>query len=399
MRLSLYLAWRFLAEGRTQSILILLGVTIGVGTFVFISALMEGLQKNILAKTLGSQAHIVIEPPEQVPRPLFESGDSELYARRVERSEPRYRSFDQWQRALVRIESTEGVIAACPKVTGSVLVSRGDQQEGAVLIGADPDRLRRIIDFPSNMVAGSYRLGSDEVLIGSELAQELGVGLGDPVRVSSEDREATLRVAGVFRLGNAAVDQGWLVASLRGAQTLLNRVGDVSSIDAQVEEPYDAEEIAQRVQSRTGIKAESWMARNEELLTALRSQDASTWMIRTFVLLAVAMGIASVLVVSVVQRSGQIGIMRAIGTSRRIVLGVFLWQGAMFGVGGAVLGSVVGTASAKLLESAALFEIVVTPELLLTALAISVAVGVVSAFIPARRASRMDPARAIRGDA
>src|SRR5690606_5058715 len=134
------------------------------------------------------------------------------------------------------------------------------------------------------------------------------------------------------------------------------------------------------------------------LLSGLRSQDASTWMIRLFVLLAVSMGIASVLVVNVVQRSGQIGILRAIGTSRRTVRAVFLWQGLLLGVVGGVLGTLLGAAFALWLEGSAQFDIVVTPRLALVALAVSVATGGLAAWWPAQRASRLDPAKAIRGE-
>jgi lipoprotein-releasing system permease protein len=110
------------------------------------------------------------------------------------------------------------------------------------------------------------------------------------------------------------------------------------------------------------------------------------------------MGIASVLSVTVVQRRGQIGILRAVGTSRRIVLSVFLWQGLLFGLVGAVLGAMLGAVAGELIESSALFDISVTPRLLFTALTVSVATGVFAAYLPARRAANLDPAAAIRGD-
>jgi lipoprotein-releasing system permease protein len=121
-------------------------------------------------------------------------------------------------------------------------------------------------------------------------------------------------------------------------------------------------------------------------------------MIRIFVLLAVAMGIASVLSVTVVQRRGQIGILRAVGTSRGTVLAIFLCQGFIFGLAGALLGSSLGAAAGELIESSALFDITVSPRLLLTALFVSITTGVLAAYLPARKAANLDPAAAIRGD-
>ncbi len=395
--LGLQLAWKFLRESRSQSLLILAGVTIGIAAFVFVSAIIAGLQVNLLDKTLGSQADITVAPEETTPRALMRE-DGVVFLRRFEPLEPRRRPFDEWQRALRRIESTDGVVAACPRVSGSALAYRGAAEEAVLLVGADADRLRHIVDLRESLTEGIYRLGGDDAVVGTSLAAKLGLGLGDPVRVRSGDRETVLRIVGIFDLGAEAVDARWLVTSLRNAQTLLGRVGDITEIDIRIAEPYEAERIARELEASTGVPAESWMERNRDLLAGLRSQDASTAMIRLFVLLAVAMGIASVLSVSVVQRRGQIGILRAVGTPKRTVLSVFLWQGLLFGVGGALLGTILGALAGKLIEASALFEIRVTPRLALTAFLISVVTGLAAALFPARRAANLDPAASIRGD-
>lgn len=398
MRLALTLAWRFLRDGRTQTLLTMVGATVGVAAFVFVSALILGLQANLVDKTLGSQAHLSVLSEDRPPRALFEPSADTLYARRVEETEPRRRPFDQWQRTAETLAATPGVVAVCPKVTGSALAIRGASQQGVTVVGADAARLRRIVDLRRHLVAGRYRLGASEALIGDDLAEELGVALGDPLRLTTEGRDSQVRVSGIFDIGQEAVDGRWVVLSLRGAQTLLDRVGDVTAIDARVDAIFEADRIAEAVERRTGHRAESWIDQNQQLLVALRSQDQSTTMIRVFVMLAVAMGIASVLIVSVVQRRGQIGILRAVGTTQRVVLAIFLWQGALIGVVGAVLGIGFGALFAELFERTAAFPITISPSLAATAVAISVGTGVASAILPARRASRMDPAAAIRGD-
>jgi len=290
------------------------------------------------------------------------------------------------------------VVATCPKVSGSALAYRGAAEEAVLLVGADADRLRRIVDLRANLTEGTYRLGGDEAVIGQSLAEKLSAHVGDPIRVRSGDRESVLRIVGVFDIGNETVNGRWLVTSLRNAQTLLGRVGDITEIDARVADVYEAERIAREIEARTGVPTESWMERNRDLLTGLRSQDASTTMIRIFVLLAVAMGIASVLSVTVVQRRGQIGILRAVGASRGTVLAIFLCQGFMFGLAGALLGTSLGAVAGELIESSALFDITVTPKLLLTALAVSITTGLLAAYLPAQKAANLDPAAAIRGD-
>jgi lipoprotein-releasing system permease protein len=241
------------------------------------------------------------------------------------------------------VEATDGVVATCPKVSGSALAYRGAAEEAVKVVGADADRLRQIVDLRANLVDGTYRLGGDEAVIGTTLAEKLGARTGDPIRVRSADRESVLRIAGIFDVGSEMVNGRWVVTSLRNAQTLLGRIGDITEIDVRVAEVYEAEGIAREIEA----------------------------MIRIFVLLAVAMGIASVLSVTVVQRRGQIGILRAVGTSRRIVLAVFLWQGLLFGLVGALLGTGVGAVAGELIEASALFDITVTPRLLFTALTVS----------------------------
>ncbi len=396
--LALHLAWRFLRSGRTQSVLILAGVSVGVGAFVFISALLGGLQADLVERTLGTQAHLVVLPDAPPPRTLRESREGALFARRVEPVEPRLRPFDQWQRVVRAMEGTSGVAAVCPKVSGAALAVRGSTEVGVEVVGADPGRLREVVDLPGFLVAGRYRLASEAAVVGRGLAEELGVDVGDPLRLSTGQGEQRLRIAGIVAVGASAIDDRWVVVSLRTGQQLLGRVGDVTAIEATVDDIFAADAVAADIAARTGLVVESWMDRNAQLTTALRSQDISSGMIRLFVMVAVAMGIASVLVVSVVQRRGQIGVLRAIGVPRRTVLQVFLWQGVLLGGAGAFLGSALGFVVVAGLQRLLFFDVRVGPTVLALAAAISMMTGIVSALVPARSAARLDPATAIRGD-
>jgi lipoprotein-releasing system permease protein len=397
--LPLQLAWRFLNEGRVQTALILAGVTIGVAAYVFITATMAGVQQNLLTNTLGSQAHLTVLNEEPTPMPLFTPADGRRVLRWVVQPEPRQRPFDQWQQALARLEATPGVRSASATLSGAGLAVRGGSQQAVEILGADPARLATIVDLPGNLVSGVFEPGVEQVVIGQTLADDLGVGVGSPLRVRTEANEARVRVVGVFELGSEAVDGRWVVMSLRGAQSLLGRPGDVSRLDATVYEVFGADEVADRVAARTGLTVESWIDRNGALLTALNAQAQSTRLIQVFTLLAVAMGIASVLAVTVVQRRGQIGILRAMGVRARVVLLVFLWQGALLGIGGAFLGTLLGGLAGAALGQMVPFDIVVDAPTAATATVISVMTGLLAALWPARSAAIMDPAAAIRGDA
>lgn len=147
-----------------------------------------------------------------------------------------------------------------------------------------------------------------------------------------------------------------------------------------------------------GLKAESWMETNSQLMNALRSQNFSTRMISIFVALSVALGISSVLTVSVIQRTREIGILRAMGARRQQVLRVFLLQGALLGLAGSLLGGLAGYALVAAFNTFGprLFYIPVEPWLPLAAMGLATVTGILSAAVPARRASGLDPVEAIR---
>ncbi len=401
MPFEFFVALRFLREGRAQTVLILAGASVGVAVLVFLSALIDGLQASLVAKTLGSQPHIVVRAPDEAARPLTDSPESLV---QVVRPAQRLRSVDQWQQVRALLERTPGVEAVSPVVAGPGFAARGTASRSVAIRGVEPEPFSRVIDVPSRLVAGSWRLRGSEAVIGQELAKDLGLEVGDKLRLSTaEGRADTFLITGIFDLGNKDVNERWVLVPLRSAQTLLELVGGVSSLELKVTELFEAQALADELQRRTGLVAESWMTLNAQLLTALRSQSNSRYMIQFFVIVAVALGIASVLVVSVVQKSREIGILKAMGTPTGRIMRVFLIQGAVVGVVGSVLGSALGaglslffTMVARNPDGSPLFPITLEPRLFLTAAGVALFTGLVAAVAPARRASRLDPAVVIR---
>jgi lipoprotein-releasing system permease protein len=396
-----FMALRFLREGRMQTALILAGVSFGVAVMVFLAALINGLQKSLIEQTLSVQAHVVVRPTEESAKRLpVESG---LRADRVERSVQRRRSMDQYQTTRDIIERVRGVVATAPTVAGSAFAHRGMASASVALRGIEPESYARIVPVTAKLVRGSLRLTGTEAVIGTELADDLGADVGDRLRlVSSEDRSEVFTVSGIFDLGNKDVNQRWVFVSLRTAQTLLDLPGRASTIEVVIDDVFSAETVAGEVRRSTGLVAESWMTQNRQLLIALSSQSSSSVMIQFFVVLAVALGIASVLVVSVVQKSREIGILRATGTSVRQILRVFLIEGAILGLLGSLIGCGIGAALALLFAQLAknpdgspTFPVDLNALLFARSLLIATAVGLVAAVAPARRAAKLDPAVAI----
>ncbi len=398
-----FLSLRFLKEGRMQSWLIVGGVAVGVGVIVFLSALITGLQSSLIKQTLGSQAHVVIRPPEEVPRTVLEAKGGTVAAR-VEQAAQKLRSIEQWQQVDAAVHRLPGVLATSPTVSGAAFAVRGDADRSIVLRGVLPDRMDQVIHLKKKIVAGRYRIGGDLAVVGVELAKALGLGVGDKIRVvTAGGRSDVFTIAGLFDVGTKEINERWVLVPLHTAQSLLDLVGGVSTIEVRVKDIFAADQTAALIRSRTGLEAESWMQINAQLMIALRSQGSSSAMIQVFVIVAVALGIASVLVVSVVQKSREIGILKAFGTSTGQVQRVFLLQGALVGLAGSVLGIALGAGLATFFASMAkgpggapLFPVNLTAALFLRSALIATGVGLLAAVAPARRAAKLDPAEVIR---
>ncbi|MFB1031794.1 MAG: ABC transporter permease, partial [Thauera sp.] len=290
-------ALRFLQEGRMQSLLIIVGVGVGVAVIVFMSALLSGLQANLVRRTLSSQAHVVLLPAEEVARP---QAAGEGVAARVQKQAQRLRSIDQWQQLRARLEGWPEIAAVSPVASGPAFAVRGDASKAVTLLGIEPARSNRVVDLPGRLAAGALRVGAGETVIGIELAKDLGAEVGDKLRLTGAEGQAeTLTVTGLFDLGNKGVNARNVYVGLRTGQTLLDLVGGVSNIDLALHDLDEAEDVAQRIAAESGLIADSWIRTNAQFVTALTSQRVSSDVIRFFIALSVSFGIASVLVVSV----------------------------------------------------------------------------------------------------
>jgi lipoprotein-releasing system permease protein len=401
-------AIRFLREGRLQTVFIVSGVAIGVAVIVFMSALLSGLQANFIRRVLSAQAHIQLLPPQEVTRPLRQDAGTrggEIVGAIVQPPLQRLKSIDQWQAVAAQIRAMPGVVVVAPTAGGSALAVRGSASRAITVAGIEPELYYRIVDLNDKIVRGSSRLTGTDILIGIELASDLAVDVGDKLRVTAASGAvSTLSIAGIFDLGNKGANQRNTYVALHTAQSLLGLPGGVTSLEVTVRDVYAAEDIAQRITAATGVEADSWIKTSAQFFAAVSAQTTANTSIRFFVGLSVAFGIASVLVVSVVQKSREIGILRAMGISQGQILRVFLLQGGLLGLGGSVVGCAIGAAGlvlwqrfARNADGTPLFALTFEPTLFIAALLLATVTGLAAAFAPAMRAARLDPVVAIRG--
>lgn len=398
-------AIRFLREGRMQTIFILVAVAIGVSVIVFMSAMLASLQANFIKRVLTSQPHIQIIPPDEVARPQRVERRGLVVAAAVQRPAQRIRSIDQWQKIRSVLLQWPAITNVSPTMATSALAARGDASRSITVTGIDPDVYFRIVRLPDYIVAGDPRILTDDIVIGTELARDLGVNLRDKITVSAATGASrVLTVRGIFDLGSKGANQRSTFVALRTAQALAGLVGGVTTIDLTVSDVYAAEDIARSVEAAMGIEADSWIKTNAQFFTAVNAQKISNAVIRVFVGLSVVFGIASVLVVSVIQRSKDIGILRAMGTSRGQILRVFLLQGALLGFAGSTVGAAVGGSAMifwhwymRQADGRELFPLILEPSLFVQAVLLAALSGIAAASVPAIRAAKLDPVVAIRG--
>ena len=288
-------------------------------------------------------------------------------------------------------------------VSGSGLALRGEASQAIAMMGVELDRYDRIVGLRDKAVSGQARLEPGDAILGTELAKDLGLRVGDRLSVNTGKVSDSMRVTALVDLGVKDLNRRTVIVPLRTAQSLLGLPGGATVIELKVRDVWQADAVARELRASLPYKIESWQETNAQLVSALRAQSISTGVIRGVVAIVVVLGIASVLVVSVVQKQREIGILRAMGATRGQVMRVFLVEGAVVGAAGSTLGVLLAMALIWLFTKLArgsdglpLFNLHLPLDVAVQTALLAVVCGVLAAVAPARRAARLDPAQAIR---
>ncbi len=376
--LSLRIAARFLRSSPAQSALIMAGIAVGIATQVFVGSLIVSLQAGLVDQTIGSAPQVTISAAEEGDPVTFTEAIRELIA-----AEP-------------RVEP--GAVAAVRDA--SALYSDGEDSAPLSLKGGELGGLDAIYDLSGRTVAGTPRLGDGDIVLGVDFAEKYGLVPGDAVPLTfAGNRTARPTLTAVVDLGAAAANERQAFVSAGLPRSLTGwRADEFSAIEIQMRDPFSSAEVA--AEWRTAIRSVTvteWQAANADLLTALQSQSASSYMIQAFVLVAVALGIASTLAISAVQKTRQIGILKAMGLSDARAGRIFLWQALLLGSGGTLGGLALGFALIWSFSFVPL-DFAIRPEPGFIALSAAVGIGVAlgSSIIPTRSTSRLDPIEVIQ---
>jgi lipoprotein-releasing system permease protein len=408
IRFECRLALRHLRAGGGQTLLTISAVAAGVIIVVFITAAMFGLRYRLTGVLTEAIPHVTLQAREEQPTPPahLSGAPAGLSSSRIVRQASPQKSIDNWIQVADVVRRLQHVRLVAPAVQGQGFASHGGKTAGVSVIGIDPALQDEVAPVSKHLSAGHYRgLQSEEVVIDGTLAADLYVAAGERIRLTSSTGVTdTFTIAGIQGAGHG----GDIYVTLHTAQRLFGLGAAVNTMFVKVGDIFAADEVADHLMALLPYDAKSWSREFPRFRTALRTQTAVVSIISTFSLIASAFAIAAIMVVSVLQKSRQIGILKSLGASRRQILRIFLLEGVGVGVVGSVLGAFLGTSLVYCLSllrqpttpgSAGpepLFPVMVLPVYIALAILAAVVSTVLAAVLPARRAASLNPVEVIR---
>lgn len=383
MKLAFSIANRFLASSKGQTSLIVIGIMIGVAVQVFIGSLIDGLQTSLVDRTIGSSAQIT----------LVDEGNENY--------------FSENEDLLIELREDERLTAVSPVINGNGFIVEDEATYPVLMRGFEFEAAENIYNFTDSLVEGALPEAEGEVLIGTNLAEELALGLGETFEFTTPAGEIVEEeIVGIFDLGVASLNESWLVSEMNNVQTMFDEKDNISAIEMQVEDVFAADTIAGEIEEDVadlGLETSNWKEENEQLLSGLSGQSVSSYMIQVFVLVAVLLGIASVLAISAVQKSKQLGILKAMGIKDRTAGLVFLFQGFILGTVGSIVGAALGvglmygfSTFVKNPDGSSLVPFYVDFQFIGLSVLIAIVASTIAAFIPAKNSSRLNPIEVIQ---
>ncbi|MCB1747881.1 MAG: lipoprotein-releasing ABC transporter permease subunit [Gammaproteobacteria bacterium] len=347
---SLFIALRYLRSRRRHrftgfvSLVSLLGIALGVAALVIVLSVMNGFEREVTRHVLGMTAHALLAP-----------ANGQLH---------------DWPALRRQALTVPGVAGVAPYVRGSGMLSRRGEVRGVVVEGIDPTLERETTDIDRYLPAAVLdRLvaGSRRVLMGKELAAELGVTVGDhlTMMVPNWDAEGRARppryerleVAGLFHVGMHQYDAKLVLMALDDAAAVFHLDAAVSGLRVRFDDaataPLGARRLAAGLEPRLGVV--DWTQYHRNFFIALESQKRIMFVILVLIIAVAAFNVAANMIMVVTEKVRDIAILRTLGATRRSILGLFLLQGALIGLSGAVLGALFGAWGARESEAVARF--------------------------------------------
>jgi lipoprotein-releasing system permease protein len=387
------------------SLISMLGITLGVMALIVVISVMNGFQKELRDRILGMASHATVA----------------AYGRELQ----------DWQSLAERVKDQPDVLGAAPYVEAEAMLTNRSAVSGAIIRGVDPAWEPQVSEVGRKMVAGSLdalQAGEYGIILGRELANSLNVRPGDRVTVITPQatvsavgmipRLRRFRVVGLFEVGMYEYDRGMAFMHLEDAAKLFNLDNGVSGLRLKLDDLFLAPRIAETLRQSLGLGywVSDWTQRHANFFRAVNTEKTVMFVILALIVAVAAFNIVSTLVMVVTDKQADIAILRTLGMSPRSVMAVFMVQGSVIGVVGTLFGVICGVVLAinvpsivPVIES--LFntkflapDVYYISELpsdmqwidVLRIASLSLGLSLLATLYPAWRASRTQPAEALR---
>ncbi|MBC2580176.1 ABC transporter permease [Clostridium sp. DJ247] len=382
MLTALRIAWKFLIKSKFQTLVIVLGIAIGVSVQIFIGLLSKGLEGSLLNKVVGSFVHITVQANKG--------------------------NIEDWQHKRDKIKSLNPEVnTVAPVVDYHGIIKLNDIKENIQVRGFITEDVNSLYGMQRKIYEGNMITNSGQALVGKNLKDKLGINIGDEITITTFDRKITeLTVVGFYDLGAIKLNSVWIITDLQTAQAGA-AIGDkVTSMEISVKDAYNADVLGEKIQKSLdskNFKVENWKDQNELLASGIIGQRICSVVIQFFVLLAAVLSIISILGISVVQKYKQIGILKAMGMGGISSSFIFLLQAFILGVLGTALGIFLTIVYIKGFnryivssDGSPIVNIIINNSFIVKSVLISIVASTTGALFPALKSFRLNPVEVIK---
>jgi len=413
----LFLAIKQLLSKPGRTLLALLGITFGTAAFLILSGMMLGFREYLIQRLINTTAHVSIKAEE----PTIEEHSLDPYffpdqlvkwlVSPVVHNEPPHIEYPQgW---FDRLDADPNVLAYAPQITTQVMVNRGKLTRSIILIGVEAQKQVQATDVQDDMTVGNFMdldKGGFQVIIGESLSQKLGVHVNDTLNiVEIGGTVVPAKIVGFFTTGMTQIDDVTAYAPLHYVQQANQTPGEVGQIIVKLKDITLAKKLADQWASMSKEKVQSWDEANANFFQVFKMQDMIRYILSFVVLMIAAFGIYNILNMMILQKRGEIAILRSMGYEAGDIIQLFLSQGLILGFLGGILGLLLGTLVCLYIQTITFGSGMGVTKInhmliawhayfYLTGFLLALLSGLVAGYLPARAASRMHPIDILRAE-
>jgi len=412
VKLQLGIAVTHLLARKRQTLVSLSGIVLGTAFFLAVSALMQGSQADFIKRLVDNSPHITVYDEYRgadVQPAELEWPSAAVQIRNI-KPQTEVRGIRGHQQKLAFIESLPG-LRASPALVGSVVLTFAGRVEGISLTGIVPASMRRVSTIEEKIVAGSLEAldaNPNGIVVGVALVNKFRLAMGRNVTVATSDGVVrSMKIVGIFRTGNSAVDETQTYASLKRVQSLLDRPNRINRFVLQLDDPYSARSVAARIEQRVGYKSVSWLEASEDIMSLLTVRNIIMYSVVAAILVVAAFGIYNTISTIVMEKTRDIAIMKSMGFHAGDIRVIFVGEGLMLGLLGSTLGLALGALLMLVLGHVEIrvpslgdpthLPVYFGASQFLVAFGFAMASAIVAAWLPARKAGRVHPVDILRG--